>query len=629
MEDESFEDPATAAYLNEHFISVKVDREERPDVDMIYMRAVQELSGSGGWPLTAFLTPDLLPFFGGTYFPKEPRFGRPAFRQVLEEVVGIWRSRRAEALRAGKDLQAHLGARPAESVPSLGEEVFDRLFAQLHSGYDAVNGGFFGPVKFPRTFVLSALLRHHRRTGDERALSMVRKTLERMAAGGVHDQLGGGFHRYSTDERWLVPHFEKMLYDQAEIAKGLVELWQVTGEGREVLERLLDFVLREMRDQGGGFVAAFDADSEGEEGAFYVFSEGEVKKALSGEEAAAILLHFGITEKGNFEKGRNVLHVAKPPPEVATSLGIPLEKAEQSIESGRRKLLDLRNGRPRPGVDRKVLTSWNAMMVGALARAGSALDLPRYVDAAKEAAGFVRRTLTAKDGRLLRRAVDGEAGLEGTLEDYAWMISALVDLYEATFDPAYVAWASGLAEIMEKDFADPAGGFFDSASGRSDLFVRPKDSYDGAYPSGNSAAAAALIRLASLRADSDLRRLAGGTIAALSREATENPAGAAGLLLAVHLSLSGPKEVAVIGRSGDPALRDMTRLMRRSFLPDVIFAVASPEEAHSQGETLGLLHGKESVGGKTSAYVCTAGVCLPPLFDARSLGDVLRGSRIR
>jgi uncharacterized protein YyaL (SSP411 family) len=609
MEHESFEDPATAAYMNEHFVPVKVDREERPDVDSIYMQAVQGMTGQGGWPLTVFLDPDGVPFYGGTYFPPESRQGMPSFRRVMEAVVEAWRSRRAD-LRAGaahtvQTLEAASSLRQSSEI--LAPRVLDDAERTLAQRFDPINGGFAGAPKFPPASVLEFLMRRTTDPGDtSQARAIVLLTLDRMARGGMYDQVGGGFHRYSVDAHWLVPHFEKMLYDNALLARAYLHGWQVTGEERfmRVCRETLDWALSEMRAPEGGFYSALDADSEGEEGKFYVWTADEVREVL-GEDAEAIIPYFGLDAEPNFDQA-NVLHVVRD------------EIDPQVLERARKRLYEVRAQRVWPSLDDKRLTSWNALMVSALAEAGSALGEERYLQAARDCAAFIVTRVRDHDGRLQRTFKDGRPSLNAYLEDHAFLLEALLTLYEATFDTRWFIEARAMADTMIERYADPAGGFFTTSSDHEQLITRPKDIQDHPIPSGNSSAAFGLLRLAAFTGEREYEQRAVDVFRLLHEAAAQHPEAFGHLLQALHFHFSRRREVALVGEP----LAELARVVRSAFRPNVIVAgmAAGDEEAELE---VPLLRGREPIDGRPAAYVCENFVCRLPVASPEELAEQL------
>jgi uncharacterized protein YyaL (SSP411 family) len=623
MAHESFEDPETAALMNRHFVCVKVDREERPDLDAIYMDAVQALTGHGGWPLTAFLTPEGKPFYAGTYYPKEDRHGLPAFRRVLEAIAEVWAERRGEAeTQAERVTEAisRVGALRASDEP-LSEEVAAAASRALREAFDPVWGGFGGAPKFPQPMTLELLLRRHLR-GEPEALPMLERTLDAMAAGGMHDQVGGGFHRYATDERWHVPHFEKMLPDNAQLARLYVRAWQVTGRPayREVAARTCEYLLRELRQPGGGFSSSQDADSEGVEGHFYVWPWEELVSAV-GEHVARAL---GATPGGNWE-GTNVLWMPRPLEEVAAELGVGSGALAAEVEAARGSLLELRERRVRPATDDKVVAAWNGLAISALAEVGRVLGEPRYVVAAAEAAGFVLGTMRLPDGRLARSWRAGRVGGPGYADDHALVAEACLVLYETTWDLRWFEEALALAEELLARFHDPErGGFFQTASDAEALVVRPKELFDNATPSGNSAAADVLLRLAHLTGEPAYER-AGASALRLVRELMARvPVGFGHALCALDLYLGPVREVAIVGDPPDPATRALAdEVLVRRFLPNHVLAVAAPGDA-AAAERVPLLRDRVADGGPT-AYVCERFACRLPVTEPAALAAQLEG----
>jgi uncharacterized protein YyaL (SSP411 family) len=535
MERESFVDPHTAALMNELFVCVKVDREERPDIDALYMEAVQGMTGHGGWPLNVFLTPEQLPFYGGTYFPPEPRHGMPAWTQVLQAIGEAWSERREEIRAGGEGLRKRLsgGALLKPSSQPIEAGALDEAVAALRAAFDPVNGGFGTAPKFPQASVVELLL-----CRDERDMAL--QTLHAMASGGIHDQIGGGFARYSVDATWTVPHFEKMLYDNALLARAYLHGWQLSGEPRlkEVCRDTLDWALREMRGPEGGFYAALDADSEGVEGRFYVWTVSELREALD-DDADAAIVWFGATERGNFvdphhpEPGLNVLTDRGPRPDVAMA------------ERIRARLQEMRSGRTRPGLDDKRLTSWNALMIATLAEAGAALEEPRYTEAAITCAEFILRELRDSDGRLLRTYNDGQARIGGYLEDHAFLLEALLALFEATCEERWFTEARTLADTLIARFADPEnGGFFSTAVDGEALIARRKDLEDSPIPSGGSSAAMGLLRLSELTGDPEYERQGLGVLALLCDIAPRHPTAFGHLLQALHWRFAPMRPIA-------------------------------------------------------------------------------------
>ncbi|HEY7676106.1 MAG TPA: thioredoxin domain-containing protein, partial [Candidatus Methylomirabilis sp.] len=619
MEHESFEDEAIAKLMNDHFVCVKVDREERPDLDEIYMAATLALNhGQGGWPMTVFLTPEQRPFFAGTYFPPADMYGRPGFATLLTRIADLWRNHRDDLRQQAAQLTRHLTeAAGAPAAMPVGEAELAAAAAQLAEEFDAVNGGFGPAPKFPPAAGLSLLLRHHRRTADEHALHMVEKTLRAMAEGGICDQVGGGFHRYSTDERWLVPHFEKMLYDNALLAKAYLEAFQVTGDGfyRRVAAQVLDYVLREMTSPEGGFSSATDADSEGEEGKFFVWTPGEIQAILGEEEARRFCAYYDITEKGNWE-GVSIPNVRRPLDQVAKSLGIAPEALAASLEASRGKVYEARKRRVPPGLDDKILTAWNGLMIGAMAEGSRVLGDRRYLEAAARAADFLLAALARPDGGLLRTWRAGRAHLNAYLEDYACLCEALVDLYEAGGTARYLREAERLADRLVRDFGDGAGGaFYSTARDHEALIMRRREGTDGATPSPNAVAAHALARLSFHLDREDLREAATGAIRAYGKAIARYPRAFAKTLAAVDLLLEGPLELALVGAPGEAGFEALRREVGRRYVPNRIVAMANPAGGDGGAAGLPLLAGKTLVHGKAALYLCRHFACQAPITD--------------
>jgi uncharacterized protein len=600
MERESFEDAGTAAYMNEHFVNVKVDREERPDVDALYMEAVQAISGHGGWPMTVFCDPDGVPFYGGTYFPPDEGRGMPSFRMVMEAVVDAFENRREELRDRAPETRTRLGAigaiEPAGDGP--GAELLEAAVETLEGAADMERGGFGGAPKFPPASALELLLARG-------VAEPVERTLDAMMAGGVYDQIGGGFARYSVDASWLVPHFEKMLYDNALLARAYLHGWQALGHERyrRVCEETLDWALREMRGPEGGFYSALDADSEGEEGRFYVWTPEEVRAALS-DGADAIVDYYGVSEAGNFE-GRSVLHLA----------GGAAAPEPEGLAEARRALYEARAERLRPGLDDKRLASWNALTIGALAEAGAALGRGDYVEAARGCAEFVLRDLRDGEGRLLRTYRDGEGRLNAYLEDHAFLLEALLTLYEATFEPRWFEEARALADTTIARFGDPErGGFFSTSDDHEALIARRKEIGDHPIPSGNSAMALGLLRLEALTGERSYGELAGGVLRLFARAGPRQPDAFAHLLRALDFELAPTKEVALIGDD----LAELSAVARSTYRPHLVVAGGPAGSSVPP-----LLADRPLVDGKPTAYVCEHFACQAPTTDAASLAELL------
>ncbi|HEV2147173.1 MAG TPA: thioredoxin domain-containing protein [Longimicrobiaceae bacterium] len=626
MEHESFEDPATAAVMNEHFVNVKVDREERPDIDSIYMTAVQQMTGHGGWPMTMFLTPEGVPFYGGTYYPPEPRHGMPSFRQVMLAVMEAYRERRDDVERSAAELHGLLRDGMSVRAPrgAVDASVLDRAFHALAGRFDARHGGFGGAPKFPQPMVLEFVLRHWKRTGSPEALRMAEHTLRGMAAGGMYDQVGGGFHRYSVDARWLVPHFEKMLYDNALLARVYLYAWQATGDAeyRRVVEEVLQYVEREMRSPEGGFYSAQDADSEGEEGKFYVWTPDEVDALLGPEDGSLFRAYYDVTEKGNFE-GTNILHVDRSAEEVAAEAGVSVERLERALARGREVLYEARAGRVWPGRDDKVLTAWNAMMLHTFAEAGRILGRAEYLEVADASADFLLRELRP-EGRLLRTWKEGRAKIGAFLEDHALLADALLALYAATGEVRRVAAARELADdVLERFWDEEEGVFYDTATDAEALVVRPRDAFDNATPSGNSAAVAMLLRLGTLTGEPRYARVAARVLEGMAEMTARVPQGFGQLLAALDFHLAVPREVVVVGRAGELDTEALLDVLRLRYLPNAVLALRDPDAPADGDEQVPLLRGRSLVEGRAAAYVCERYACRRPVTSPDELAEQL------
>jgi uncharacterized protein YyaL (SSP411 family) len=622
MERESFEDPETAALMNERFVSVKVDREERPDVDAVYMDAVQALTGRGGWPLTAFLTPEGKPFYAGTYYPNEDRHGLPSFRRILTAIAETWRERRDEVETQGQRLVEAI-SRPGLGVSedALTADLLAEAFTSLRRAFDPRWGGFGGAPKFPQPMTLEFLLRAHL-SGRPEALDMLTTTLDRMAAGGVYDQVGGGFHRYAVDERWHVPHFEKMLYDNAQLLRVYTRAWQVTG--RETYRRVAletgDYLLREMRQADGGFSSSQDADSEGIEGAFFVWTYDDLA-ALTGPAVAAA---FGAMPAGNWEGGTNVLWRPHPVETVADELGVDEETLRADVDDARARLFEERERRVRPATDDKALAAWNGLAIAALAEAGRAFGREPFVAAAGEAAAFVLGALREDEGRLLRSWRAGRPGPRAFADDHALLADGLLTLYETTFDLRWFVAARELCDELLRSFRDPdGGGFFQTAADAQALVLRPKELFDNAVPSGNSAAAAVLLRMARLTGDDDYETAAVSALGVVRGAMAQAPTGFGHALCALDAHLASSVEVAIVG---DPASAATVALVREvtseRFLPNHVLAVAAPDDAEAAA-TVPLLADRPQLDGSPTAYVCERFACQLPVTEPAALAAQL------
>ncbi|MFN8390090.1 MAG: thioredoxin domain-containing protein [Bdellovibrionota bacterium] len=612
MEKDSFENEDLAKVLNAHFISIKVDREERPDVDSIYMNAVVSLVGQGGWPLSVFLTPDRKPFYGGTFFP------RPQFTMLLEKVAETWETRKDAIFHTADQLSEALkkSALPSTAAP-IDDTALTIVLKQLTSLFDEREGGFGQAPKFPPSGSLRLLLRIARKTGDAGAKAMAVKTLEKMAQGGIYDQLGGGFHRYSTDARWLVPHFEKMLYDNAQLAVAYLEAFQSTQNQMfaSVARETLGYVLRDMTDPQGGFYSAEDAGEVGKEGEFYVWKDNEIALLLNAEELAATKALFGISASGNFEHNQNILALAAAQPWA--------DREAPAVLSARQKLLAARGKRQRPHRDDKVLTSWNGLMISAFARGYQVLGDEAYLRAAEKAAGFIHQQLW-KDGILLHRYRDGEASVRGFLDDYAFLIQGLIDLYEADFNERWITFALELQHAQDKHHLDEDGsGYFFASADEHLLIARNKDFVDGAEPSGNAVSALNLLRLGDLTLDRELRARAEKIVAAAAGGIARYPSAFATTLIAVDYLLDRSKEVAIIGSKDSTEAKSFLRQLRAKFLPNKVVGLGAGTNVEDTS-TLALFRGKKALEGKTTFYICESGTCkLPTNDEAKALELVI------
>jgi len=634
MAHESFEDPETAATMNGLFVNIKVDREERPDLDAIYMEAVQAMTGHGGWPMTVFLTPDGRPFYGGTYFPPAPRYGMPGFRQVLEAIAEAWNERRGELESAGARVSEALARsallRPAEAPPA--PALLDQALRNLIAGQDAREGGAIGAPKFPQPMNLEFLLQSYRRTGDVSALNAVTLTLSKMAGGGMYDQLGGGFHRYSTDDRWLVPHFEKMLYDNAQLARVYLHAWQVTSapEFRRVAEETLDYVLREMTSPEGSFYSTQDADSEDQEGKFFLWTLAQVGERLDPEQARLFAAYYGVTPQGNFREGgpgASILHIERDLASVARAAGVSPERLSGVLVRGRAALVAARERRVKPGRDEKILAEWNGLMIEALAEAGAVLDRPDYLDAARRAASFVLEHMAhhaVPEGiRLVRSFRDGQAHLNAYLEDYAALALGLLRLYEATFELRWLEAASQLARAMLASFLDAqGGGFFQTGADHERLIVRHKDFIDSAVPSGNSLAADLFLRLAVLLGRPEYADYATGVLRLMADAMAAQPAAFGRMLCALDFHLNPGQEIAIVGVPDAADTRALLAEVRRRYLPNSVLALRAPVD-EAAAARVPLLAGREQVDGRATAYVCRNYVCRLPATDPAALAEQL------
>ena len=635
MAHESFEDPQIGRLMNEAFLSVKVDREERPDIDMLYMTVCQMMTGSGGWPLSIIMTPDKQPFFAGTYIPRETRFGLLGLAELIPRIKEMWATRRPELLSSASQVAATL-QKAALSAPEgeLDESVLHLAYQQLADRFDEQHGGFGVAPKFPAAHNLLFLLRFWKRTGHKKALDMVEKTLRAMRRGGMYDHVGFGFHRYSTDRRWLVPHFEKMLYDQALLAVAYLEAFQATGkeEYAQTAQQVLTYVLRDMTSPGGGFYSAEDADSEGEEGKFYLWTCDEINRTLDVDEAALFLKVFNIRENGNFtdeavgtKNGRNIPHLTEPLETINSGLNIPIPELEERLERARRKLFAHRERRLHPHKDDKILTDWNGLMVAVLAKAARVLGEPRYASAARRAVDFVLNTMLAPDGRLLHRYRDGEAALPAHADDYAFLIHGLLELYGTTFEVGYLQRALELNKYLLAHFWDEeSGGFYFTADDGEELLVRQKQAYDGALPSGNSVAMLNLLRLGRITADPDFEEKAARIGRAFFEKVRQSPAAYTQLMVAVDFAMGPSYEVVVAGDSRNSDTREMLQAIHRRFIPSKVVVFLPTEVGAQEVKSVAPFTSEQSsIDGKATAYVCVNHYCKLPTTDIDTMLSLL------
>ncbi len=659
MARESFESEEVAGILNEHFVPIKVDREERPDVDRVYMTYVQATTGGGGWPMSVWLTPELKPFLGGTYFPPDDRWGRPGFKKVLLQIAEVWQKdwarltassekalqelRRVTAAEGG----AAAGAAPAPgpkpaATPGLDASLLDQAYEAIRASYEPRYGGFGGAPKFPRPSAPAFMLRYHTRTGTREALDMVLFTLRKMAQGGMHDHLGGGFHRYSVDERWHVPHFEKMLYDQAQLATVYLDAYQITHEAffAQTARDILDYVRRDLTGAEGQFYSAEDADSpvpanpqEHAEGAFYVWEHGEIADILGAELTDLFVFHYGVEKEGNAADdpqgelaGKNVLMVTHSADETASRFGLSTEAVEDKLAEARQRLFESRAGRPRPHVDDKTIAAWNGLMISGFARAYQVLGEEQYLASARAAADFIRRELyDAKSGVLLRRYRQGEAGIEGYLDDHAFLIQGLLDLYEASFDVDYLTWALVLQKKQDELFWDAAaGGYFSTVGTDDTILLRLKEDYDGAEPSANSVAALNLSRLAQMTDSADYGERADRTLAAFGLTLSTAPHAMPQMMAALSFRLDKPRQIVIAGGPHAPDTRALTFAVHERFIPNKILLLADGGAGQQT-----LVEHNEFIGtvvrldGKATAYVCEDYACQLPTSDVATLAELL------
>jgi uncharacterized protein len=668
MEHESFENAGIAAYVNEHFVPIKVDREERPDLDQIYMNAVQLMTGRGGWPMSIFLTPDLQPFFGGTYWPPTARMGMPGFDQVLRAVVDAWTNRREMAVEQARQLTEAVrqeglegGGQRSEVSEENARQLLGNAQRQLARAFDRTHGGFGSAPKFPHSMDLQLLLRLWKRRPSEEVLHMVTHTLEKMAAGGIYDHLAGGFARYSVDERWLVPHFEKMLYDNGLLASALVDLAQVQsrpltlsgpdteqaasgnrssapvsisppaslsrheGTTLRVIRETCDYILRYMTDAAGGFHSTEDADSEGEEGKFYVWTPAEIKEVLGEERGERFCVVYDVTQQGNFEHGQSILNLPKTIEQVAALRSWNADELSAELAQSRQKLLEVRDRRIRPGKDDKILTSWNALMIDALARAGVLLAEERYLQAASASATFALRELSRPDGRLLHTWRHGKAKLDAYLDDYAYFVNALVTLYEATFDEHWIDEAVRLADLMRQHFEDRKnGGFFFTADDHEQLIARNKDFHDASVPSGNGMAATALIRLGKLTGRTEFLQSALGAVVAGMPIMERAPTAPGQLLIALDMWLGPMQEWVLIGGPNDGENEAVLAAAQRAYAPNRVLTFRPGSKTQGADAPRSpllepLFAGRTAIDNQPTMFVCENFTCQSPIIGRAAI----------
>jgi uncharacterized protein YyaL (SSP411 family) len=643
MAHESFENESTARLMNENFVSIKVDREERPDIDALYMDAVQAMTGSGGWPMTVFLTPEGLPFYGGTYFPPKDRYGMPGFPTLLRRISEYYRNSRekveetAEQFRDFYSRRVHLERLTAGGIDQQDGDnlaILKEAVGRLAASFDGSTGGFGGAPKFPHPMSLDFLLGQHLRRASRHAqvttsaastrprdseLGMVEFTLEKMAHGGIYDQIGGGFHRYSVDDRWLVPHFEKMLYDNALLSRAYLHAYQVTGKPfyRRIVEETLDYVQREMLSPDGGFYSTQDADSEGEEGKFYLWTPAEVKAALGDEDGALFCAFYDVTEAGNFEQ-KNILHVDHSLTEVAEQQGVSIERLEQALARGREVLYNMRSERVWPGLDNKILTGWNGLMLRSFAEAARVLGRDDYRANAERTATFLLTTMNS-DGRLLRSYRDGQAKLKGYLEDYANLALAVLELYQTTHNARWFSAARHLADqMLDLFWDDEDGGFFSTGKDHEELVGRPKELMDNATPSGNSSATELLLRLAAYTGEDTYHSRAESILRPLVPAMAQHPSALSQMLIALDFLVGPTYEVALVGDPAAPDTHALLAVLSQQFRPNLVLAVAKPDDSEAVN-AVPLLQERPQRNGAATAYVCQNFACKEPVTTPEAL----------
>jgi uncharacterized protein YyaL (SSP411 family) len=624
MERESFENVNTASIMNRNFINIKVDREERPDLDSVYMEAVQMLTGSGGWPMTVFLTPEGNPFYGGTYFPPSDHMGMPGFPRLLESVSESYRTNRSEIYRVTSQLTEQMGKNGSMTagVTPLTVDIMHQAYSALATNFDYQNGGFGNAPKFPQPMTPEFLLRYYNQDFNPRALEMVEFTLEKMAYGGIYDQIGGGFHRYSTDAYWLVPHFEKMLYDNALIARLYLHAYQITGKSlyKRITEETIDYVLREMTDANGGFYSAQDADSEGVEGKFFVWPLSEIVNSLDKHAAELFSRFYGASDKGNFE-GNNILNIPKPLDIFCQENNVKLENLQEILDQGKTTLLEIRNRRIHPLLDDKILSSWNGLMMKTLAEAGATLNRQDYISAAKQNALFIINNMTS-ESRLLRSYRQGQAKLLGYLEDYSFVADGLLSLYEATFENQWMDETIKLIDNMIDLFWDTdLGGFYDTGHDHETLVVRPRDIFDNAQPCGGSVAADVLLRLSIITGNEDYISKASTSMRGLHQLMGRAPSGTAHWLAALDFYVNAPKEIAIIGTGNNIETQAFKNIVFETYMPNKVLVGKNQDD---QGIDSPLLQARDTDGESPVAYVCENYTCQYPARDTATFIEQLK-----
>jgi uncharacterized protein YyaL (SSP411 family) len=636
MEKESFEDQEVARLMNGAFISIKVDREERPDLDHVYMTICQMLTGSGGWPMTILMTPDKKPFFAGTYIPRTSRFGRVGMVELIPRISEIWMNRREAVLESSEKILGALKSTDAVSPgPPLDEPLLWKAFEEMSKRFDPEKGGFSAAPKFPTPHNLLFLLRFWKRTDEQTAIQMVEKTLHEMRRGGIYDHIGFGFHRYATDKEWLVPHFEKMLYDQALLSLAYLEASQATGKSSYALtsKEIFEYVLRDMRAGEGGFYSAEDADSEGVEGKFYLWTEREIMD-LCGKDLGDLMIKvFNVEKDGNFREestgektGQNIPHLRQDLPDLAGQLNLAPHTLEARVAEGRRILLAARNDRVRPHKDDKILTDWNGLMIAALARGGGVLGEGIYTDAAREAVDFFMKRMRQPDGRLLHRYRDGEAGITANVDDYAFFVWGLIELYEATYETGYLKWAIELNELMLRHFwDDQAGGFYFTPDDGEALIVRKKETYDGATPSGNGVAMLNLLRLSRLTGNAFLEEKAAATGQAFSTHIKQIPSAYTQFLVSADFAVGPSHEVVIVGERNHARTMDMIKALQSVYVPNKVVILKPSDASSPEIEDLApFVKNYPAHDGKPMAFVCVANACRQPTADVDEMIDLLR-----